>query len=119
MNVTIKLHDRNGKEIECLLPGKYEVCWRCEGEGKHTKPSIDGNGLTAEDFYEDPDFSEAYFSGRYDVICSECQGNRVIPVADPSRCTYAEKRLLVSERIWQREEAEYRALVRAEMRMGA
>jgi len=119
MNITIKLHDikTDFDVIEITIPGKYEVCPRCDGSGKHVNPAIDGNGLSSEDFAEDPDFKEAYFSGAYDVICSECHGKRVVPIPDVAQCTYAQKRLLVSERIWQREEQIYLAEIKAEQRM--
>ena len=60
---------------------EYQVCHLCEGTGTHVNPSIDSNGLTAEDFYEDPDFFEDYRSGMYNVPCYLCSGNRVIPKA--------------------------------------
>ena len=37
-------------------------------------PSIDAGGLSYDDFCDDPDFEEAYFSGRFDVTCSACNG---------------------------------------------
>jgi len=61
---------------------KWEVCDLCRGNGKHVNQSIDCNGLTAEDFYEDPDFFDDYCNGVYDVICNECKGRRVVPVLD-------------------------------------
>ncbi len=70
---------------ETEVPAKFEVCDRCEGRGKHTNPSIDGNGIPAEDFHEDPDFMEDYLSGVYDVACYECKGQRVVKVPDYSR----------------------------------
>ncbi len=57
---------------------KYQVCPACEGEGKYVNPSVDGNGLTSDDFDEDPDLAENYFSGMYDVICKMCSGLRVV-----------------------------------------
>ena len=119
MNVTLKLHDQklDYDEVEVTLPGKYEVCPRCEGRGSIVNPSVDGNGLDANDFAEDPDFREAYFAGAYDIKCPECHGQRVVAVPDVRSCTYAQKRLLVSERRWQVGQAEYRAEVRAEQRM--
>lgn len=59
---------------------KFEVCPRCEGRGKIVNPSIDGHGLSQEDFDQDPDFEEAYFAGRYDIACTECRGLRVVDV---------------------------------------
>jgi len=60
---------------------EYKVCPLCEGKGSHVNPSIDSSGLTAEDFYEDPDFFEDYRSGVYNVPCNLCSGLRVIPRA--------------------------------------
>lgn len=58
---------------------KFEICPRCQGEGKHVNPSIDGNGLSSEYFDEmGDDFREDYFSGVYDVTCHECNGQRVV-----------------------------------------
>jgi hypothetical protein len=54
------------------------ICPVCEGEGKTVNPNIDANGLTAEDFNEDPDFREDYMSGVYDITCAACGGQRVI-----------------------------------------
>jgi len=78
------LYGENGKEI--VLPTCWEVCDRCHGEGKHSNPSIDGNGITASEMdemcYHDEDFAENYFSGVYDVTCHECEGNRVTKVVN-------------------------------------
>lgn len=71
---------------EHSLPTKFEVCPTCEGRGVHVNPSIDCDGLTAEDL-EDPDFRESYLSGVYDVVCYTCGGKRVVPVVDRDRCT--------------------------------
>jgi len=88
---------------EHALPAKFELCPRCRGEGSHVNPSIDGNGLTADDFAEDPDFAESYMAGDYDVRCEECQGERVIAVPDLARWTFAQKRALVEHRRAERE----------------
>ena len=85
-------------EIE--LPTKWEICGRCEGEGKHCNPSIDGNGLTREDFEEDPDFAENYFEGLYDVACYDCGGSGKKKVADESKMSDEEKK------IWREQERE-------------
>jgi hypothetical protein len=57
------------------------VCPVCDGEGKTVNPNIDANGLTAEDFAEDPDFAEDYKSGMYDITCAACSGKRVVKQA--------------------------------------
>ena len=78
------LYGENGKEIP--LPTCWEVCDRCHGEGKHSNPSIDGNGITASEMaemcYEDEDFADNYFSGVYDVTCHQCDGKRVMKVVN-------------------------------------
>jgi hypothetical protein len=58
---------------------KWVLCPVCEGDGKTVNPAIDCNGLTAEDFREDPDFAEDYWSGVYDITCRACNGHRVVP----------------------------------------
>jgi hypothetical protein len=57
----------------------WEVCSVCRGNGQHVNPSIDAHGITWEEFDEDPDFKEEYFSGLYNVTCYECKGLRVLP----------------------------------------
>ena len=75
-NPTVTITAENGEELR--LPAHFEVCYRCGGTGIHVNPSIDGHGLTAEDFAEDPDFAEAYMRGVYDVTCEECGGDKVV-----------------------------------------
>lgn len=70
----------DGTEIE--LPTRWEVCGTCGGEGSHVAPAIDCDGLTSEDFANDPDFAETYFGGAYDVTCSTCHGRTTVRVAD-------------------------------------
>lgn len=53
---------------------KWIICPTCNGEGKYVNPNIDSNGLSAEDFADDPDFAESYFKGDYDVSCRTCGG---------------------------------------------
>jgi len=76
----------NTEFINILLPSKRVVCPQCDGTGKHVNPAIDGHGLSADDFAEDPDFAESYFSGVYDVRCELCNGNNVIDEVDEERC---------------------------------
>lgn len=80
MTVAITLENEEGEEETHTLSVKFEVCDTCEGKGRHVNPSIDCDGLTFEDFAEDPDFAEKYFGGAYDVPCYECSGRRVVPV---------------------------------------
>jgi len=91
---------------------RFEICPICNGKGSHVNPSIDCNGLTSEDFDEDPEFARDYMSGAYDVPCNGCRGRRVVPVpTDP------EVLAMIAEDA--AEDAAYRAEVMAERRMGA
>lgn len=76
----ITFRDENDNELR--VGAHYEVCGTCRGNGSHVHRGIDGHGLTADDFAEDPDFGEAYYSGAYDVPCEECDGQRVVLVAN-------------------------------------
>jgi len=80
MTATVRYHDNDGEEIVKSVPIKFEVCPTCDGKGTHVNPSIDANGLSAEDFADDPDFAEAYHRGDYAVTCYGCNGRRVVPI---------------------------------------
>lgn len=97
---TFELTDNEGCEVQHVLPGKYEVCPRCEGVGKHDNPAF-SNGITSDEMAEDPDFAEDYCGGRYDVECGLCKGKRVVCVPDEQKCTLEQLSAL----------EEYRALV--------
>lgn len=90
---------------EHLLPGKFQVCTRCRGVGMHVNPAVDGNGISPDEFAQDPDFEESYFRGDYDVQCEACHGERVVAVPDLARWSFAQKRALVLEKRVQREMA--------------
>lgn len=84
--ICVTVIDDDGSEVTYDLPTKWEVCHICNGEGKHVNPAIDAGGLSAEDFAEDPDLAENYFSGAYDVPCNGCGGMRVQKVVDEVKC---------------------------------
>lgn len=112
--MVIVIEGEDGEDIN--LPARYEVCETCDGKGSHVNPSIDSQGLSREDFDEDPDFAEGYWEGRYDQPCNECHGQRVVPEVDMDKLTEPEKKM-VEERI----EAHYshQREVEAERRFGA
>lgn len=112
---TLEHQCRSGRILEVQIPLKNALCWRCRGEGKHTNPAIDGHGISPEEFAEDPDFEEGYFSGRYDIRCEECHGEKIIKVPDWDRIPKRHQFLLEHD---AQEEADYRALCEAERRMG-
>lgn len=114
MTVTYTHYDDEGCEDQRTVPVEFEVCPTCEGKGHHVNPSIDAHGISADEFYEDPDFAEDYFSGLYDEPCRQCGGRRVVPVPmddDEETLSYLEKKA--------RWDAEYHAERMAERRMGA
>jgi len=115
----ITCFDGEGWNVEVELPAHYEVCPRCGGEGRHTDPAVDGNGLDANDFAEDPDFREDYFSGVYDVVCEECKGQKVVAAVDYDSLTDEQKKQLESHYEYQRELHSVDAMMAAERRMGA
>lgn len=104
---------RYGIEREFTFPACFEVCPRCDGCGSHVNPAIDGNGLSREDFDQDPDFEEDYFAGVYDVPCEECRGLRVVPVFDEA---HASKRQRARYAVVQRQRDEIAAEARADAR---
>lgn len=101
-------------ECEVDLPSKMVVCDRCQGKGTHTNPNIDGNGISPEEFAEDPDFERDYFNGVYDVRCSVCDGRNVVEVIDESRIPNEyKKQYEATEKAldeMRREDAEYARL---------
>lgn len=59
------------------VPIKFAVCHVCRGKGSVVNPSIDCNGITADEY--DDDFRDDYFGGAYDIACPFCFGTRVEP----------------------------------------
>lgn len=58
---------------------KWVVCPRCDGEGSHVNPAVDGHGITSDEMDElGPDFFDDYMGGVYDVTCERCKGRRVV-----------------------------------------
>lgn len=94
---------------------RAEVCGTCGGRGHHVNPAIDADGLSAEDFAEDPDFAEEYTGGTYDVPCYECRGSTTVLVADESANA---PEVLAALAAWRRSEASYRRERAAELRYG-
>lgn len=109
----ITIYNDEGEEIE--LPSKWEVCPDCHGNGVHVNRAIDGFSVDDE-CWQDEDFRVMYLCGGYDVQCETCDGLRVVPVLDESRCT--PEQIAAYERDLQ-EEADYRQMQRMERMMGA
>ncbi len=107
----ISVEDADG--IERMLPTRWETCDVCDGKGTHVNPNIDRQGLTAEDFHDDPDFFDNYRRGDYDISCNRCGGRRVIAVVDED---HTEAHLLKLYRAQCDAEAEDAAYAAAEAR---
>lgn len=114
--IEITVFAEEGHEVELAIPAKFSLCPRCRGVGSHVNPAIDGNGISPDQFREDPDFEEAYFRGDYDVACHRCAGEKVIKVIDRDRATDAEKKIFDDQ---ERELRELEAEEAAERRVGA
>lgn len=74
----IDCESEDGSTYKLMWPAERKLCPQCDGDGTMVNPAIDGNGLSSEDFAEDPDFREQYMRGDYDVKCDECDGNKFV-----------------------------------------
>jgi len=83
---------KSGKVLTKDLPMRNEVCGRCDGEGTHLRPGMEGRAYSWEEFQDDPEFEEGYFGGRYDVVCDDCHGRNVMPVVDEEALTHSQAR---------------------------
>lgn len=109
----------DGVELDVEFPFVWSVCDLCEGRGKYVNPSIDYNGLSDDDFRDDPSFADDYFNGVYDVTCGRCQGRTTIPEVNVKSLNEEQKKLWEIYLKSLEDEAHYRAIVAAERRMGA
>ena len=75
------------------------ICPVCDGDGKTVNPAIDANGLTADDFADDPDFADDYLGGVYDIACRACNGTGKLRKSDKARLAEAaaDRRLAAME----------------------
>lgn len=121
MNKTITYRNEDAEddeeyEISVDLPAKYELCDRCEGSGVHDSSAF-SNGVPSE-MFDEPDFAEEYFSGHYDVVCSECEGLRVVLVIDEDRLNEEQKKHLELYHEYRHEENSLDLMYLEEKRMG-
>lgn len=103
MTATVVFHTGDDGEIveEFELPVKYEVCMTCGGKGSHVNPSIDACGISSDDFDDDPDFEEEYFSGAYNVTCYGCAGKRLVVEIDRDRLTGSQAKVVERIQDWR------------------
>lgn len=124
MKIQVTIENDIGVERTLKLPAKFEVCGRCEGHGKHLHPDIGEVAFSAEEFAEefDPEEQVEYFrrGGRYDVICHDCGGKRVVAVLDRDQMTKpAHLKLLKRIDDKNAADASFERECAAERRMGA
>lgn len=104
-----------------LRPGQYQwvICDRCRGEGKHDHPAF-SNGIT-QDEWEQWDYEERddYFSGKYDVPCTDCGGSGKVAVPVKGQLEFWQLRILAAERRLQRDLSFVDAIQRQERRAEA
>lgn len=94
-------------EVEVIIPGEWEICDTCRGEGK---VAFQGMAFTESEFYEDPDFAEDYWGGKYDKQCTDCNGTGKIyvPITDPAGMTEDQRKAIENHYDWLQMEAEDR-----------
>ena len=109
---------------EITVPFKWEVCPQCQGDGHHSNPTLDGNGITQSEMEDlGEDFRENYFAGVYDVTCEQCHGNKLIPEIDLDLIPANDPRLTLIKQAMEhekevaRDEAEWKAEQAKERRM--
>lgn len=85
------------------FPGHWVICDCCNGDGHHAQHL--GAFTSSEWAEQDDDFKEDYLAGAFDRVCPECEGTGKVKEVSVSRCTFAQKRVLVAMRI----EAEWKA----------
>lgn len=106
-------------EITVEVPAIWEICSRCSGDGHHSNPAIDGNGIGMDEWYGpdwDDESRESYMSGAWDVRCEAgCKGGKIL-VVDRDR---TDPKVLRGLEEGAQADADYAAEVEAEQRMGA
>lgn len=121
MMITIETDGEDGEPVELELSAKYHECDVCYGKGTHVNPSIDSGGISSDDEFWDEDMDDAtgesrYFRGGYDVVCYTCNGEKVIPIVDRSKCS--QKDLEIYDQLME-DQADFRSQQESERRSGA
>ena len=106
MTLTAVVWDENADEIELEgIPFTWTVCRTCDGKGKYVNPNIDRQGISPEEFMEDPDFFCDYKRGLYDMPCAMCEGKRVMPVPHAGQCDPEKLKMIRDHIEWVAQEA--------------
>lgn len=109
------LMEKDGEEIEVMLPAEWEICDSCRGSGGS---SAHLGAITSDEWHQewDEDMRADYMAGRYDRPCGECNGTGKVLTIDHKRCTSADHKAAIA---WLQDEAEADAEERAMLRMEA
>jgi hypothetical protein len=112
--ITVTINDQ---EQDYKLHANWYICNRCEGDGTHSNPAIDGNGITQSEMEElGDDFREDYMSGKYDIECKSCHGSGKTLEIDTD---YFKSKYPLAYEAWlkdQEEEIDYKDTVDSEAR---
>jgi hypothetical protein len=110
---TLTFHNAEGEPYSIEVRAVWQICGRCEGDGHHSNPAIDGNGITQSEWAEmDEEFREGYLSGQYDIRCEVCGGSgKLLCVDDDAFAKEFPKEYAENEK-----ELEYERLCDAESR---
>lgn len=106
-------------EVTRNIPFSWAICPMCEGHATDRGASVecDGGGFTSSEWSEqDDDFKQGYLSGAYDRPCTACDGLGRITEPDLGALD-GEERAAYEQSL--RDDADYRAMSAAEIRMGA
>jgi len=99
MKITVENSEHGTDEdfIETTLSAKYEICTRCRGKGSHTNPSIDGHGISADEWNGpgwDDESRDMYLSGGYNVGCEAACDNGKVLIIDLAALTTDQTKLV-------------------------
>lgn len=113
---TVTIYDED-EEYSVEAPARWEICHRCNGDGKHSNPAIDGNGITQSEWEEwAPEDREDYMNGFYDIQCEICSGSGKVLVIDREAFKINNTEDFRKWEESERSDAEYRAIADSESR---
>jgi len=101
-NVTFPPYSQNEASVIRVL-AVAEWCPSCNGTGGRSQYDVGGYDINEMlDMDDDGSFREDYFSGRTDVVCDSCNGDKVNAVPCMESCSDEQKALLeLSSKEWQ------------------
>lgn len=97
--------------IEEVMPHTWKICPTCRGEGRNSLHLGAFSGRRLEEARADTEFWDDYMNGRLDQTCESCEGSGKVRVLDRKACSKEKLALWDAQ---EREDAEYRAMQRAE-----